>query len=79
VGGDPLVGDWDIMGQLKPGQAEAMATTCTRYQKAVVATKAGVPKGDETFAVIEKLLNDGLIALGGDNPRRRSRGPLEHL
>jgi hypothetical protein len=68
VGGDPLVGDRDIMNKLKPGQAEAIATTCAGYQKAVVATKAGVPKGDETFAVVEKLLNDGLVALGGDNP-----------
>jgi cytosine/adenosine deaminase-related metal-dependent hydrolase len=28
VGGDPLVGDRDIMNKLKPGQAEAIATTC---------------------------------------------------
>ena len=63
-----MVGDWDIMNKLKPGQAEAIATTCAGYQKAVVATKAGVPKGDETFAVVEKLLNDGLVALRGDNP-----------
>ena len=68
VGGDPLVGDRDLMDQLKPGQDEAITSTCADYQKAVVVTKAGVPKGDETFAVVEKLLNDSLVALGGDNP-----------
>jgi 5-methylthioadenosine/S-adenosylhomocysteine deaminase len=68
VGGDPLVGDQALIDQLKPGQGEAILSTCDGYQKAVVVTKAGVPKGDETLAVIEKLLNDGLVALGGDNP-----------
>ena len=68
VGGDPLEGDQALVDQLKPGQGEAVLSTCDGYQKAVVVTKAGVPKGDETFAVIEKLLNDGLVALGGDNP-----------
>jgi len=68
VGGDPLVGDQALIDQLKPGQGEAILSTCDGYQKAVAVTKAGVPKGDETFAVIEKLLNDGLVALGGDNP-----------
>jgi len=68
VAGDPLVGDSEIMDQLKPGQAERITASCDTYQKAIVATKAGVPKGDETLAVIEKLLNDGLVALGGDNP-----------
>jgi hypothetical protein len=33
-----------------------------------VVTKAGVPKGNETFGVVEQLLNDGLVALGGDQP-----------
>jgi 5-methylthioadenosine/S-adenosylhomocysteine deaminase len=68
VGGDPLEGDQALVNQLKPGQGEAVRSACDGYQKAVVVTKAGVPKGDETFAVIEKLLNDGLLALGGDNP-----------
>jgi hypothetical protein len=68
VGGDPLVGDRDLMDQLKPNTAEAVVSTCDDYQKSVVVTKPGLPKGDETFAVVEKLLNDGLVALGGDNP-----------
>ena len=68
VGGDPLEGDQALVDQLKPGQGEAVLSTCDGYQKAVVVMKAGVPKGDETFAFIEKLLNDGLVALGGDNP-----------
>jgi 5-methylthioadenosine/S-adenosylhomocysteine deaminase len=68
VGGDPLEGDQALIDQLKSGRGEAVLSTCDGCQKAVVVTKAGVPKGDETFAVIEKLLNDGLVALGGDNP-----------
>jgi 5-methylthioadenosine/S-adenosylhomocysteine deaminase len=68
VGGDPLEGDQALVDQLKPGQGEAILSTCDGYQKAVVVTKARVPKGDETFATIEKMLNDGLVALGGDNP-----------
>ena len=68
VGGDPLEGDQALVDQLKPGHGEAVLSACDGYQKAVVVTKAGVPKGDETLAVIEKLLNDGLVALGGDNP-----------
>jgi cytosine/adenosine deaminase-related metal-dependent hydrolase len=68
VGGDPLEGDQALVDQLKPGQGEAVLSTGDGYQKAVVVTKAGVPKGDETFATIKKMLNDGLVALGGDNP-----------
>jgi hypothetical protein len=68
VAGDPLVGDSEIMDQLKQGQAETITTGCEAYKKSIVATKAGIPNGDETLAVIEKLLNDGLVALGGDNP-----------
>jgi 5-methylthioadenosine/S-adenosylhomocysteine deaminase len=68
VGGDPLVGDRDLMDHLKPGQDEPVISTSDGYQKAAVVTKAGVPKGDETFAVVKKLLNDGPVALGGDKP-----------
>jgi len=53
VGGDPLVGDQALIDQLKPGQGEAVLSTCDGYQKAVVVTKAGLSKGDETLAIIE--------------------------
>ncbi len=68
VGGDPLVGDADLMTQLKPGNHEAIPSACGCYQKAVAMMKAGAPKGDQTLAAIEQMLNDGLLALGGDNP-----------
>jgi cytosine/adenosine deaminase-related metal-dependent hydrolase len=68
VGGDPLVGDVDLMQQLKPGATEIIDSSCACYQKAISATKAGVPKGDETLAAIQQALNTGLIALGGDHP-----------
>jgi 5-methylthioadenosine/S-adenosylhomocysteine deaminase len=68
VAGDPVVGDRDLMDQLKPGQDEPLISSCDGYQKAAVVTKAGVPKGDETFADVKRMLNDGLVALGGDKP-----------
>jgi hypothetical protein len=68
VGGDPLVGDVDLMQQLKPGQAEAIHSSCSCYQKAITVTKPGIPKGDETFLDIQQALNTGLTALGGDHP-----------
>jgi hypothetical protein len=55
------------MNQLKPGVAETIISSREFYQKAVVVIKDGV-KGNETLEIIEQLLNDGLIALGGDNP-----------
>lgn len=68
VGGDPLVADPDVMSRLKPGDFETIASRCACYRKVVDMTKAGVPKGDQTFAFIEQTLDDALIALGGDNP-----------
>ena len=68
VGGDPLVADPELMAQLKPGDFEAIASSCECYRKAVDVTKAGIPKGDQTLALIEKSLDDALVALGGDNP-----------
>jgi len=68
VGGDPLVGERDLMNQLKPGVTETIISSSEFYQKGVVVMKEGVPKGNETLATIEQLLNEGLIALGGDNP-----------
>jgi Amidohydrolase family len=68
VGGDPLVGDVDVMQRLKPNQYELVNSTCECYQKALDVRKAGIPKGDETLADIQQKLDEGLIALGGDNP-----------
>jgi cytosine/adenosine deaminase-related metal-dependent hydrolase len=68
VGGEPLAGDVELMAALKPGDSETIASACGLYRKAVDVTRAGVDKGDETLASIETLLNDGLVALGGDAP-----------
>jgi 5-methylthioadenosine/S-adenosylhomocysteine deaminase len=68
VGGDPLVGDIELMQRLKPDQYEIINSDCACYQKALVAGKVGIPKGDETLADIQQKLNEGLVALGGDNP-----------
>jgi 5-methylthioadenosine/S-adenosylhomocysteine deaminase len=68
VGGDPLVGDVDLMQQLKPGQGELIHSSCACYQKAITVTKPGVPKGDETLSDIHQALDTGLTALGGDHP-----------
>jgi 5-methylthioadenosine/S-adenosylhomocysteine deaminase len=70
VGGDPLVGDVDLMQQLKPGQAELIHSSCACYQKAITVTKPGVPKGDETLSDIHQALDTGLTALGGDHRQR---------
>jgi len=68
VGGDPLVGDSDLMQQLKPDQGEVIQSSCSCYQKAITVTKPGIPKGNETLSDIQQALNTGLIALGGDHP-----------
>ena len=68
VGGDPLVGDVDLMQQLKPGQGEVIQSSCSCYQKAITVTKPGIAKGNETLSDIQQALNTGLIALGGDHP-----------
>jgi 5-methylthioadenosine/S-adenosylhomocysteine deaminase len=68
VGGDPLVGDVEIMQRLKPGQFETVAGRDPCLRMAVSVTKNGVPKGDETLADIQQRLDTGLRALGGDRP-----------
>ena len=68
VGGDPVAGAVDLMSTLKPGDHEVVTSPDGGFQKAVDATKAGVPKGDQTVATIESVLRDGLEALAGDNP-----------
>jgi len=76
VGGEPLVGDVDVLEQLKPGDMEVIASGCGCYQKAIDVTRTGVEKGGETVAAIQRLLSDGLTALGGDAPPA-SGGPAE--
>jgi len=68
VGGDPLVGDKGILQTLKPNGYETIQSSCACYRKAISVTKAGVPKGEETLADIQQVLNAALIALGGDSP-----------
>jgi 5-methylthioadenosine/S-adenosylhomocysteine deaminase len=76
VGGDPLVGDTDLMERLKPGDHEAITSHCQCYQKAIDVTKTGIPKGAETLAALQQTLGDALAALGGDNPPP-SGGPAD--
>ena len=68
VGGEPLVGDLELMRQLRPNDFEEIRSACECYRKGVVFTRPEIPKGDETLAVSEQILNSGLVALGGDNP-----------
>ncbi len=68
VGGEPLVGDVDLMAQLKPGDSETVRSSCGCYAKAVDVTRSGVPKGDQTLAAIQQALEEALEALGGDHP-----------
>lgn len=76
VGGEPLVGDVDVLEQLKPDDAEVIASGCGCYQKAIDVTRPGVEKGGETVAEIQRMLSDGLAALGGDAPPANG-GPAE--
>ena len=68
VNGDPLAGDVALMKLLKPGDYEVITSTGGCFQKAIDVTNAGVPQGTETFAHITQALQDGLTAMGGDNP-----------
>jgi 5-methylthioadenosine/S-adenosylhomocysteine deaminase len=68
VGGEPLAGDASLMKRLKDGDYETVASACRCYEKGVDVTKDGVPKGDQTLAVIQQTLGDALNALGGDHP-----------
>ncbi|HYE33665.1 MAG TPA: amidohydrolase family protein [Methylomirabilota bacterium] len=68
VDGEPLAGDAYLMEALKPGDYEILTTPADWCPKAVDVTKAGVPKGTQTFAQIETLLREGLRAIGGDSP-----------
>lgn len=68
VGGEPLSGDVDLMASLKPGDFEVVTSGAACYEKAVDATRTGVPKGTQSLAAIKAMLEDGLRALGGDDP-----------
>jgi 5-methylthioadenosine/S-adenosylhomocysteine deaminase len=76
VGGDPLLGEASTMLRLKPGDHELIASGSRCYQKGIDTTKAGVQKGDQTLATLQRLLGDGMIALGGDRPPAGG-GPAE--
>jgi cytosine/adenosine deaminase-related metal-dependent hydrolase len=67
VGGDPLTGDVNLMRSLKGAVYETVRSTRLGFDKAIDATKAGVPKGDERFGQIQATLRAALNALGGSD------------
>src|SRR5262249_18052355 len=64
VAGEPLAGDPGLMATLKPGDFEIVSSTSGGFQKAIDVTKAGVPRGSETFASIQDTLRASLAAMG---------------
>jgi 5-methylthioadenosine/S-adenosylhomocysteine deaminase len=68
VNGEPIAGDVALMKLLKPGDYEVVTSAGSCFQKAVDVTNAAAPQGSETFAQIKQALQDGLTAMGGDNP-----------
>jgi hypothetical protein len=68
VNGEPLAGDVALMKLLKPGDYEVVTSTGGCFQKAIDVTNAAAPQGTETFAHIRQSLQDGLTAMGGDDP-----------
>jgi cytosine/adenosine deaminase-related metal-dependent hydrolase len=65
VGGDPLVGDVNLMRALKGNDFETIRSARLGFVKAIDVTKPGVPKGEETFADLQAILRAALGALGG--------------
>jgi cytosine/adenosine deaminase-related metal-dependent hydrolase len=68
VDGEPLAGDVALMNVLKPGDYEVVTSTASCFQKAIDMTDASAPQRPETLPQIERVLRDGLNAMGGDNP-----------
>ena len=68
VGGEPVVGDVETMEPLKAGDIEIVASVAGCFAKAIDVSAAGVPKGTQSLAQIAGLIEQGLRALGGDNP-----------
>ena len=81
VGGDPLEGDRALSTNSNLAREKRFGSACDGYQKAVVVTKAGVPKGDETFAVIKKTAQRWPARFGRRQSaaRGRSSRPLKYL
>jgi cytosine/adenosine deaminase-related metal-dependent hydrolase len=65
VGGDPLVGDVNLMRSLKRHDYETIRSARLGFTKAIDVTEPSVPKGSETFAEIQSTLRTALNALGG--------------
>jgi 5-methylthioadenosine/S-adenosylhomocysteine deaminase len=68
VNGEPLAGDVALMELLKPRDYEIVASAGGCFQKAIDVTNPAVPQGSQTLAQITEALQDGLTAMGGDNP-----------
>ena len=68
VGGEPMAGDVEMMELLKTGDIEIVASVAGCFAKAIDVSAAGAPKGTQSLAQIAALIEQGLRALGGDNP-----------
>jgi cytosine/adenosine deaminase-related metal-dependent hydrolase len=55
------------VGSIEPGKFADLFVV-TKPQKAIDVTNAAAPQGTETFAHIRQSLQDGLTAMGGDDP-----------
>ena len=77
VNGEPLAGDVALMAALKPGDYEVINSEGGCFQKAIDVTNLAVPKGTQTFALIQQSLRNALTALGGDNPPAEG-GPADN-
>jgi 5-methylthioadenosine/S-adenosylhomocysteine deaminase len=74
VNGEPLAGDVALMKTLKPGDYEIVSSPSACFQKAVDVTNPAAPQGTEPLSHITAVLEEGLVAMGGDNPPPRG-GP----
>ncbi len=75
VGGDPRAGDVGVIRALRGRDLEVVTSAAGGYSKAIDVTGAGIPRGRQKLAVIERRLAAALRALGGDGAKPASGPP----
>jgi cytosine/adenosine deaminase-related metal-dependent hydrolase len=68
VGGEPVAGDVVTMDALKPDDIEIVQSDVGCFAKGIDVTAFGVTKGTQSLAQMSALIEQGLRAMGGDNP-----------
>ena len=68
VGGEPLAGDVGTMYSLKADDVEVIESAAGCFAKAIDVSVAGVTKGTQSLAQMTAFIEQGLRAMGGDNP-----------